>query len=161
MWPLVHTTPIMIPGVAGWVSVTLPALGRADVTVNGLPAQRLRGSDFLLPGINGTPILVKLKRGVANPFPNILTADASYLTGPELPVFLKVLLLMPIILIPFSGILFGAIFGVPAFFANLHVSRILPTNAGKGAAMAGINLAALLGLIAVYGALFALISLSE
>ncbi|WP_033343207.1 hypothetical protein [Catenuloplanes japonicus] len=154
-----HTTPIMIHGVAGWVSVTLPPIGRAALTVNGMPAQRLRGSDWLLPGITGTPILVKLKRGFADPFPTIQSIDAAYPTGPALPGFLRTLLLLPVLLIPFSGLLLGAIFGVPAFIANMSVGRSELTNGVKGVAMAAINLCAILGLVALIGALVVLSSL--
>jgi hypothetical protein len=156
----VHTTPITIPGIAGWVSVTLPPMGRATLTINGLPAQRLNGSDFLLPGITGVPILVKLKRAWFEPFPQILTVDASYPTGPPLPGYLKALMLLPIVLIPISGLLLGAIVGLPAFIANMSVSRSTLTPGRKGAAIAAIDFGALLALILIISGLIALGSLA-
>ncbi|MDR7275765.1 hypothetical protein [Catenuloplanes atrovinosus] len=152
-----HTNPIMIPGVAGWVSVTLPALGRPAITVNGMPAQRLRGSDFLLPGAAGAPVLVKLKTGLAEPFPSILTVDATYRTGPPLPGYLKALALLPILFIPLGGVLFGAVFAVPAIIANLRVSRSPLSALGKLAAIAAIDLGAILAIISVIIALATLV----
>ncbi|MDQ0364240.1 hypothetical protein [Catenuloplanes indicus] len=155
-----QTTPIAIPGVAGWVSVTQPVLGRPDVMVNGLPAQRLRGNDFLLPGETGTPLLVKLKRGVADPFPNILTHDATYRTAPPLPGSLRALVLLPILLIVFGGLVLGAIFAVPAFIASMHVTRSSLTPGRKLAAVAAIDVAAFLGLIALVAVFVALSTLA-
>ncbi|GAB7036674.1 MULTISPECIES: hypothetical protein [Catenuloplanes] len=156
-----QTTPIAIPGVAGWVSVTQPALGRPAVTVNGMPAQRLQGNDFLLPGEAGTPIMVKLKRGVVEPFPNILTQYATYRTAPPLPGGLKALVLLPVLLIPFGGLLVGAIFGAPAFIANMHVSRSSLSPGRKLAAVAAIDLAAFLAFVILAVGLLFLISLTE
>ncbi|MDP9793882.1 hypothetical protein J2S43_002394 [Catenuloplanes nepalensis] len=155
-----QTTPIAIPGVAGWVSVTVPVLGRPAVTVNGMPAQRMQGGDFMLPGAGGAPILVKVKRGPVDPFPSIQTYYGRYPTGPALPGHLKAFAVLPILLVPLGGLLLGAIVALPAFLANMTVSRTTLSNGRKLAAMAAIDLGALLTFILIVAGIVALASLA-
>ena len=115
--------PISISGVRGPVNVTTnPFTGKATVLVDGLPVERGRGGKYALPASDGGTVEAKVSSSFIQPFPSIEVAGVKHPTGPKLPIFLQVLMVLPLGLV-FVGGLLGGLVGAIGVGANALIAR--------------------------------------
>lgn len=138
------TDPISVDGVAGPVEVTTNAFwGRPVVTVAGQPAPYIGKRQYSLPGADGSAVRVTLRSGFADPYPTVEVNGRQYRTGPQVPVGLRVLTLLPILMVGIGGAL-GGLIGALAVVANLSAARTQNSSAVKALIMIGVAVIAVL-----------------
>ncbi|WP_327035523.1 hypothetical protein [Micromonospora ureilytica] len=133
------TEPLNVAGVAGPIVVTTKEFfGHPAVTVGGVPAPRT-GKRFALPMVDGGVVQATLRSTIADPYPTLEIDGVKHRTGPAMPIFLRILVLLPILLFTVGGIL-GAMVGVLGVWANLAVAHTRMTTAVKALAMVGVGI---------------------
>ncbi|MEU8421394.1 hypothetical protein AB0C15_11020 [Micromonospora sp. NPDC048835] len=133
-----NTEPLNIVGVAGPVVVATKAIwGHPAVTVGGVPAQRT-GRNYALPTVDGGVVQATVRNVLADPYPTVEVNGVRHRTGPAMPVFLRILVMLPILLFTVGGIL-GALVGALGVAANLAVARTRMATAVKALAMVGVG----------------------
>lgn len=154
------TDPIIIDGVAGPVVVTLPTFfGTHALLVGGQPAPRIRRRRYALPTTTGGTVEALLRTGFADPYPTVEVNGARFRTGPQTPVALRVLTLLPLLLVPIGGCL-GGLIGALGFIANVTVARTRIPSAAKALSMIGVSAVALVAWVAVVAVADAALNLS-
>lgn len=135
-----NTEPRSVAGVAGPIVVTTKALrGHPTVSVAGVPAPRT-GKRFALPAVDGGVVQATLRTPFADPYPVLEVDGVQHRTGPSVPVFLRILVPLPILLFIVGGVL-GGLIGALGFLANLTVARTRMAPAVKALAMVGVGIA--------------------
>lgn len=127
---------LTIDGLAGPVDVSISDLtGRAEVTVGGYAARKVRRGIFLLPTADGTEVEAKVRATLFDPHPTVEINGVKHRSGPKPPVWLALVMCLP----------FGlALIGVIGFVANLFVIRSRLSTPVKAFLMVGILIANLL-----------------
>lgn len=132
-----NTEPLSVAGVAGPIVVATKALwGHPDVTVGGVPAPRT-GRRYALPTVDGGVVQATVRTVIADPYPTMEINGVQHRTGPAVPVFLRILVLLPILLFTVGGVL-GALVGALGVAANLTVARTRMATAVKALVMVGV-----------------------
>lgn len=150
--PRVKTEPIAIHGVAGPVVVSTNALwGVPAVTVGGQPAPRMGKRQYALPAAGGGTLPATVRSRLTDPYPTVEVNGIRHRTGPNVPVGLQVIALLPIALVSIGGIL-GGLIGALGVTANLAVARTRLPSAGKALIMIGITAVAVLVLLVIAAA---------
>ena len=148
---------LSIPGVAGVVSTDYSfwsgyrfSVDGARLKPHGFPRNRLT-----LPGTAG-PVEARVKAGLNRAYPALVVGDREYATGPETPVALQLLALLPLVtlLLVQGAIGFAVAFG--GVFVNLGITRGEQSTGVKVALMVGTFVAAVaiaLAAVAAVGSL--------
>jgi hypothetical protein len=119
----VRTQPVMINGLAGPVVLEAGWLsGRYRITVGAHPAARTGRNRYALPTAGGGTAEATLRGGFFDPYPSLVIGGVAHRTGPQTPLSLRVLSLLPLALIGVGGLLGGLIAGL-ALVANFAVLR--------------------------------------
>lgn len=135
-----NTEPLSVAGVAGPIVVTTKEFwGHPIVSVAGVPAPRT-GKRFALPAVDGGVVQATLRTPFADPYPIVEVDGVQHRTGPSVPVFLRILVPLPILLFIVGGVL-GGLIGALGFLANLTVARTQMAPAVKALAMVGVGIA--------------------
>jgi hypothetical protein len=148
---------LSIPGVAGVVSTDYSFWSGYRFSVDGT---RLKPHGFprnrlTLPGTAG-PVEARVKAGLNRAYPAHVVGDREYATGPETPVALQLLALLPLVtlLVVQGAIGFAVAFG--GVFVNLGITRGEQSTGVKVALMVGTFVAAVaiaLAAVAAVGSL--------
>jgi hypothetical protein len=145
----VKTEPITIDGVAGPVVVTThPFWGQPALMVGGQPAARVRRRQYTLPATVGGTVDAAVRMGFADPYPSVEVIGVRHRTGPNVPVVLRALALMPILLVAVGGLL-GGLIGALGVVANLAVARTRIPSAVKSLIMIGVGVVAVVVWLAI------------
>ncbi|MET7948435.1 hypothetical protein [Micromonospora sp. NPDC005324] len=132
-----NTEPLHVAGVAGPIVVATKAFfGHPAVTVGGVPAPRT-GKRYALPTVDGGVVQATVRVAFADPYSTVQVNGVQHRTGPSIPVFLRILVLLPILLFTVGGLL-GALVGALGVAANLTIVRSRMTTAVKALAMVGV-----------------------
>ncbi|WP_433308918.1 hypothetical protein ACQP0U_19160 [Micromonospora sp. CA-269861] len=152
-----NTEPLNVDGVAGPIVVATKAfIGHPAVTVGGVPAPRT-GRRFALPAVGGGVVQATVRTVLADPYPTVEVNGVQHRTGPPMPIFLRILVLLPILLFTVGGIL-GALVGALGVAANLTVARTRMATAVKALTMVGVGIGTVIVWLAVAVALNAALS---
>ncbi|MEU8390420.1 hypothetical protein [Micromonospora sp. NPDC048842] len=152
-----NTEPLHVAGVAGPIVIATKAFfGHPAVTVGGVPAPRT-GRHFALPTVDGGVVQATVRNVLADPYPTVEVNGVKHRTGPSMPIFLRILVMLPILLFTVGGIL-GALVGALGVWANLTVAHTRMTTAVKALAMVGIGVGTVIVWLAVAVALNAALS---
>ncbi|MFG1867106.1 hypothetical protein [Micromonospora arborensis] len=143
-----NTEPLSVAGVAGPIVVTTKALfGHPGVTVGGVPAPRT-GIHYALPTVDGGVVQATVRVAFADPHPTVEVNGVRHRTGPSLPIFLRILVVLPILLFTVGGIL-GALVGALGVAANLTVARTRMAPAVKALVMLGVGIGTVIVWLAI------------
>ena len=128
--------PITIPGVVGSVTVDSSFWsGRQSVFVGDQPAASTGKRRFALPTADGGTAEGSVTRSsLVNPFPTVQVGGVKHPTGPEVPVALRILLVVPILLVAFGGLV-GAVLAVASIALNYTLVRSTRPTATKAMLM--------------------------
>ncbi|MEU1588364.1 hypothetical protein [Micromonospora sp. NPDC005710] len=152
-----NTEPLHVAGVAGPIVVTTKAFGgRPTLTVAGVPAART-GKRYALPTADGGVVQATLRTAFADPYPVVAVNGVQHRTGPSIPVFLRILALLPILLFTVGGVI-GGLVGAFGVLANLTVARTQLAPAVKALVMVGVGIATAIVWLAIAVALNAAVS---
>ena len=145
-----NTEPLVIDGVAGPVVVsTHPLWGSlSGVTVGGMPVARAGKRQYTFPALPGGTVPATVRTGFGDPYPTVEINGVRHRTGPQVPVILKILILLPIALVAFGGALGGAI-GVVGAMANQAAARTQLPPVVRALMMIGITGVALVIWLAI------------
>ena len=140
-----------IPGVAGVVSTDYSfwsgyrfSVGGTRVKPHGFPRNRLT-----LPGKAG-PVEARVKAGLNRAYPALVVDDQEYPTGPETPVALQILALLPLLTLVLVQGAIGFALAFGGVFVNLGIARGAQSTGAKVALMVATLVAAVaIGLAAV------------
>ncbi|WP_089005325.1 hypothetical protein [Micromonospora viridifaciens] len=124
--------------------VEVKALGTPRVLVGGIPETGRRNT-FELPAVGGGTVRAKLKTNIVDPYPVIEIDGVKHRTGPNTPVVLRVLMLLPFLLV-LKGGLIGGLFGGVGFAVNHSIALSDRSTGAKAALM----ILAALGVCLVY-----------
>lgn len=134
---------LTIPGVAGIVSTDYAFwsgyrffVGGTRVKLHGFPRNRLT-----LPGVAG-PVEAKVKAGLNRAYPALVVDDREYPTGPETPVALQVLGLLPLLTLILAQGFIGFAVAFGGVFVNLAIARTEQSTGAKVALMVATLVAA-------------------
>ena len=132
---------VTIPGVSRRVTITQPGMwsGR-QVLVDGQPAKKGGWGKWIVPQDDGGEVVVRVGEGVTGLF--LVVGKETFPVGPRVPVWLGVLVMLPIGLVAIGGILGGALGGL-GWFVNRQIARMPITTGAKTGAMVGVFLAGL------------------
>lgn len=129
-----RTAPVTIAGLAGPVVVEHNSFtGKSTVQVGSSWAEAQGRGWFLLPTAAGGTVRGRVRKPLVDPYPSVEIDGFKHRTGPESPVLLKVLTLLPLALM--IGGLFGALLGVLGITANLAIARGPQSTGAKAALM--------------------------
>ncbi|WP_030486860.1 hypothetical protein [Micromonospora chokoriensis] len=138
-----NTGPLNVAGVAGPIVVATKAVwGHPDVTVGGVPAPRT-GKRYALPAVGGGVVQATVRTVLADPYPTVEVNGVRHRTGPAMPIFLRILVMLPILLLTVGGIL-GGLVGALGIAGNLAVARTRMATAVKALAMLGVGVGAVI-----------------
>jgi hypothetical protein len=128
--------PIAIPGVVSPVSVNSNVwTGKQTVMVGDRPAASTGKRVYAFPTTDGGTVEGTVSRtSLINPFPTLEVGGVKHATGPELPVALRVLMVVPILLVALGGLV-GAVIAIGAVLINFNVARSTRTTAIKATLM--------------------------
>ncbi len=137
---LVRTQPLAIDGLAGPVVLAAGALSsRYSVTVGGVEAKRTGRFRYALPTAAGGTVEATVRNRFADTYPTVEINGVKHLTGPPLPLALRILALIPFALIGFGGALGGLVGGL-GVVANLAIARQSIATGVKALSMVGVLL---------------------
>ncbi|RZU72178.1 hypothetical protein EV384_0523 [Micromonospora kangleipakensis] len=128
-----RTEPIVIDRVDGPVTVEVNTFGNPRVLVGGIPGTGRRDV-FDLPAVGGGTVRAKLKTKLLDAYPVIEIDGVNHRTGPETPVVLRILIMIPFLLAIKGGLIGGA-FGVVGFVGNHSIARNDRSTGAKAARM--------------------------
>jgi len=122
--PLVRSEPLTIAGLAGPVVVDSNSFtGRNTVTVNGQPVPRIGRRAYALPAAGGGTMQAEVRPGFFDPYPSLQINGVKHRTGPQVPMVLRILALVPIVLVGVGGLV-GGLIGALGVIGNLAVARL-------------------------------------
>lgn len=151
-----RTEPLTVDGLAGPVVVDVNLLtGRRTLSVEGVPIEGRRGR-YELATATGESVPARLRTKFLDLYPTLEVNGQSYRTGPQAPVIVNVLRLLPLLLVVFGGLL-GAVFAVVGLVANHSLARAEMSNSAKVALMGGVVVACVAGWLVV-AAVFAAVT---
>ena len=123
-----QTEPLTVAGLAGPVVVTTNSFtGRNTVTVGGQPAALIARRRYALPAANGRTVEGTVSARFFDPYPTLELNGVRHRTGPEVPVALRILALVPIALAGLGGLV-GAYMYLP--HVRLRVDHFLDPATG-------------------------------
>jgi hypothetical protein len=147
----VRTEPITIGGLAGPVVVDVNTFtGKHSVTVGGRPAEGGRRGEYQLPAAGGGAVPARLKASFLEPYPTIEIEGVKHRTGPQLPMVLRLLSLVPVGLVAF-GLVGGLCAGL-GIVSNLAIARTKLPTAVRAAAMLSVFIVGLVVVLLVAAA---------
>jgi hypothetical protein len=130
--------------------------GRGTISVGGIPEHGRRGI-FELPAEGGGRVRAKLRASLLDPYPTIEVDGVKHRTGPESPIILRLLGLLPFGLV-FVGGLIGGLIGGVGVCVNLAVARGKQSMAVKALLMTLVLMGAALAYLVAAGVVAAAVT---
>lgn len=140
-----RTDPIAIPDLDGPVVVEQNLWsGTPRLLVGSVEVPSTGRRSFSVRTREGSSVEVTVKSTLVRPFPTIQIGERNFETGPALPVWLVILMLLPLGLLVMGGALGGAI-GALGVVVNTIIARSAWGGVAKALTMLGV-FAVVLGL---------------
>jgi len=150
---IVQTEPLTVAGLAGPVVVTTNSFtGRNTVTVGGQPAALIARRRYALPAANGRTVEGTVSARFFDPYPTLELNGVRHRTGPEVPVALRILALVPIALAGLGGLV-GGLIGALGMIVNVVVLRRQLPGYAKALLMVAVLVATVVVWLVVAGAI--------
>ncbi len=138
-----RTHPTVIPDLDGPVVVEQNLWsGKPRLFVGGVEVPSTGRRSFSVRTREGSSVDITVKSTLVRPFPTIQIGDRNFETGPALPVWLVILMLLPLALLVIGGALGGAI-GALGVVVNTIIARSAWGVVAKSLTMFGVFAVAL------------------
>ncbi|HBX80659.1 MAG TPA: hypothetical protein DEH05_05965 [Propionibacteriaceae bacterium] len=115
------------------------------MTVDGKAVRREK-AEYLLPGVDGTPVRARMRGRFLAEHPVLTVGDRDYVTGPEGSPFVLLISFLPL-LFAFTGSPAGFLLGLLGVLFDLWILRAPRTEAWKTAVILVTFMAAVLLLV--------------
>lgn len=125
-----------LPGVAGVVGLTNDPLRGHLLLVDGVLAKRTKG-EYLLPGVDGTPVPVRVQGRFLAEHPILKVGEHAYTTGGLTPRFLLVIAFLPLLFL-FGGNVVAVLLAAVGVLANVWIVRGPRAEAWKSAVILSV-----------------------
>ena len=125
--------------------------GRHTMTVGGQPATRTGRRTYHLPTTGGGTVEAFVRPTFFDVYPSVRIGGVSHRLGPPTPVWLRVVMLLPIVLLAGGGL--GILLGLVAVLVNATILRASVSAAAKVLLMIGVLVLAAVAWLAAAAAI--------